>query len=96
LIKDGAMFKTRLGKRTIVGLDNLNDDTIFSTPDGNMLKLTDIFDFPQVTDIQKADYKLKIFMEFWLGYGFWVNQWVFVSTTSAGSGLGAQNSTYYS
>jgi hypothetical protein len=96
LIKDGDMFKTRLGKRTIVGLDNLNDDTIFSTPDGNMLKLTDIFDFPQVTDIQKADYKLKIFMEFWLGYGFWVNQWVFVSTTSAGSGLGAQNSTYYS
>lgn len=96
LIKEGDGFKTRLGKRIIIGLDQLEDDTIFTTPEGNMLQLIDKFDAPTVTDIQKADYKLKIFMEFWLGYGFWVNQWVFVSTNTAGSGLGAQNATYYS
>lgn len=95
LIKEGDGFKTRLGKRIIIGLDQLEDDTIFCTPDGNMLQLIDKFDKPAVTDIQKENYKLKIFMEFWLGYGFWVNQWVFVSTTTAGSGLGAQNDEYY-
>ncbi|MDJ1500470.1 hypothetical protein [Xanthocytophaga agilis] len=96
-------MKTRLGKRTIVGLDCLDgSDLIFATPEDNFLKLIDIFDAPQVTDVQTLDYKVKIFMEFWLGYGFWINQLVMVSVytgTSTGLASGSDgtdnNQLYY-
>ncbi len=90
-------MKTRLGKRVIIGLDCLNGyDDIFATPDNNFLKLIDVFDAPAVTDVQRLDYKVKIFMEFWLGIGFWMNQMVIVNTTvGSGSGLNTDNDTYY-
>lgn len=51
---------------------------IFSTVDGNLLRLIDIIDAPEITDIQKQDYLLKLFMEFTLNYDFAINQLVFV------------------
>lgn len=95
---DNKMMKTRLNGWDIIGLDNMGtSDIIWATPDRNLLKLIDKFDAPAVTDIQILDYKVKIFMEFWLGIGFWSNQAVFVSVTKgSGSGLTTDNSLYFS
>ncbi len=96
LSPDQALM-TRTGRRQIIGLDCLNgSDFIFATPDNNFLKLIDSFDAPQVTDIQVLDYKVKIFMEFWLGVGFWSNQMVMVSVTNgSGSGLRQDQNLFY-
>lgn len=82
---------SRLNSLPIVGLRWMNgSDHIFATPRGNFLKLIDIFDAPTVNDVQVLDYKVKIFMEFWLGYGFWINQMVCVSDYSGDvEGLGS-------
>lgn len=99
LIKDGDSMRSRLGNRTIVGLQALSGtDIIFSTPDGNLLQLIDAFDKPQVTDVQVQDYDVKIFMEFWLGYGFYINQLVLVANyenTTTGLGTSELNELYY-
>lgn len=77
--KDKDRSTTILGKREIVASPGLADDMIFATTQGNMNRLIDIFDQkPKIVDVQTQDYKLKIFMEFTLGYDFWVNQFVFV------------------
>lgn len=96
-LNNGSKMRTRLNNWEIVGLDDMDgSDFMFCTPPGNMLKLIDKFDAPQVTDIQVADYKLKIFMEWWLGIGFWSNQLVCVSVTQgSGSGLTIDNSLYF-
>ncbi len=90
---------TKLGKREIIGLPGYEGDAIFATVDRNMIKLIDKIDNPpRVTDVQKADYKLKIFMEFWLGYDFWINELLFVSNysdTTYGLGTTALNQKYY-
>jgi hypothetical protein len=97
LIKDGDYFKTRLGKRVIVPVDEMtNDQLIWTTPPGNMVRTINKFDMPKLTDIQKLDYKIKLFFESWDGIGFWINQAVFASVTSgSGSGLGATEDLYY-
>lgn len=74
----GAFSKTPLNNYDIVGLDFLPDDVFFATVDGNLVKLIDDFNGPAMTDIQKADYKLKLFFEFTLGIEFLVNQLVVV------------------
>lgn len=67
--------KSPLRKRVLVGHDNLDDDKIFATIDGNMLNLIDVIDNPpKFTDVQVADYKVKLFMEFWKGYDFLINE----------------------
>lgn len=67
--------KSPLRKRVLVGHDNLDDDKIFTTIDGNMLNLIDVIDNPpKFTDVQVADYKVKLFMEFWKGYDFLINE----------------------
>lgn len=91
-------LKTRLGKREIVILEGMEDDRIFATTEGNFKRLIDVFDEPRVTDIQKQDYKVKIFMEFWKGYDFLINEMVFVSNyTDLRYGLGdqAKNQKYF-
>lgn len=90
-------MRTVLGDREIVPLDFDNEGMIWATPDGNLLKLIDVVDQPQVTDIQVADYTVKIFMEFHLGYAFWINEAVCVGVTQgSGSGLTTDNSLYFS
>lgn len=86
--KEGDKALTRLNRWEIVGLDNLvGSDMIFATPDENLLHLVDIFDKPQVTKVQEEDYKVKIFMDFWNGYGFYFNQMVFIAHTGSEEGL---------
>lgn len=93
------VMKTRLGKREIVALPNLNTDLIFATVDRNMIKLIDKIDNPpKVTSVQILDYTVKLFMEFWLGYDFWINELVFVSNytdTTYGLGSTEKNQLYY-
>lgn len=91
--------KTRLGKRTIIGIPGMDTDDIFATIDGNFVRLVDFFDGkPAITDVQKQDYKVKYFMEFWKGYDFLVNELVLVANVAdAEYGLGstALNQKYY-
>jgi hypothetical protein len=96
--KKGDAVMTYTGEREIIGLNCLNgSDVIFATPDSNFLQLKDLVEAPTVTDIQVLDYKVKVFMEFWLGYGFWMNQLVICSVTAgSGSGLTTDNETYFS
>ena len=92
-------MKTRLGKREIIGLPGMETDDIFATVEGNFKRLIDVFDGkPTITDIQKQDYKIKFFMEFWKGYDFLINELVFVANyTDAEYGLGSTvlNQKYY-
>lgn len=77
--KDTDKMRSPLGKREIVGLSNLGDNVIFATVDGNMLNLIDVIDNPtNFTDVQVADYKVKMFLEFSKGYDFLVNEAVCV------------------
>ncbi|MCT8340509.1 hypothetical protein MG296_10625 [Flavobacteriaceae bacterium TK19130] len=91
-------LKTRLGKREIVGIPGMDSDHIFATTENNFRRLIDVFDKPQITDVQKQDYKVKIFMEFWKGYDFLINEMVFISNyADARYGLGstALNQKYF-
>lgn len=76
--EDGAM-KTPLSKMEIVGLDNIDNDVMFAFVDGNLARLIDVFDKPEITSIQLEDYLLKIFMDFHLGYDFIMNHLVYVA-----------------
>lgn len=95
----GDSVKTYLGGREIVGIPGWDSDLIFSTIDGNFVRLLDIFDNkPAITDVQKADYTVKYFMEFWKGYDFLVNELVFISNysdTTYGLGTTALNQKYF-
>ena len=93
------VLKTRLGKRVIVGLPGADDDFIFATTENNFRNLSDMIENPpQITDIQKQDYTLKIFMEWEKGYDFLINQAVMVANyADARYGLGSTelNQKYY-
>jgi len=93
------VVKTPLRKLEIVAIPGWDSDTIFATVDDNFVRLIDFFDGkPAVTDVQKADYVVKFFMEFWKGYDFLINELVFVSNfADAEYGLGstALNQKYY-
>jgi hypothetical protein len=90
--------KTPIHGIPLVGVDEMAAGSpLWCTVDGNLLKLVDKFNAPAITDIQVLDYKVKIFMEFHLGVGFWTNQLVFVGM-QGGSGTGlisGENTLYY-
>jgi hypothetical protein len=95
---DADSFRTPLMKFEIVALPFIPDAMIFATIDSNFVRLIDVFDRPTVTDIQIQDYTVKIFMEFWLGYDFLINQLLYVAVYDDGErGLrnAAQNALYY-
>lgn len=92
------VLKTRLGKREIIAIEGLETDVIFATTENNFRRLMDVFDAPKVTDVQKQDYKVKIFMEFWKGYDFLINELVLISNyedLTYGLGELAKNRKYY-
>ena len=96
--KDSDTILTPLMKKELVGLPGIPDNIIFCTVEGNLCRLIDIFDKPAVTDVQVLDYKLKIFMEFWLGYDFLINQLLYVAVFDGddrGLGNAVQNKLYY-
>jgi hypothetical protein len=98
LLQPGDYMKTRLNKYNIVPInESSNDNLIWTTVPGNMVRTINKFDGPKLTDIQKLDYDIKLFFEAWDGIDFWMNQMIFASVTSgSGSGLTTDNSLYYS
>jgi hypothetical protein len=95
---DGDTIKTPLTKLEIVGLPNVPDSLIFTTVTDNLIRLIDVFDKPQVTDIQIIDYIIKIFMEFWLGYDLLINELAYVAVfdgSKRGLNNVALNKLYY-
>lgn len=73
---------------------------MFATVEDNMFKLVgDIENPPMVTDVQIADYDVKLFMEWTLGIDFGVNECVFVNDTSGDYDRGlndaGKNTLYY-
>lgn len=85
-------MKTRLGKRTIIGIPNLTKGTIISTIEGNFLRLIDEISNPAtITDIQVQDRILKVLGEFSLGYDYAINQMVFMHTADASKKRGLNN-----
>ena len=96
--KDDDTIKTPLTKLEIVGLPGLPDDKIFAPMEGIMARLIDVIDKPRVTDVQVQDYLLKIFMDWFLGYDFIINQLVYVAVfdgSDRGLNNDAQNKLYY-
>jgi len=92
------VLKTRLGKREIIGIEGLETDDIFATTENNFRRLMDVFDAPKITDIQKQDYKVKIFLEFWKGYDFLINEMVVVANyadVTYGLGSTVKNQKYF-
>ena len=91
---EGKKVKTRINGWEIIGLDKLvGSDLIFTTPDNNLLQLIDLFDKPTITKVEDFEYTVKLYMEFWLGYGFYYNQMVFVAHTGVQSGYNDAETT---
>jgi hypothetical protein len=91
---------TRLGKRKIVTVPNMSNTVITATIDGNFVRMIDVVENPAtITDVQKLDYKIKVFGEFTLGYDYAVNELVLMNTSVAlaerGLGDAALNALYY-
>lgn len=97
--RDSDKTRSPLRKRTLVGWDDMDDDVVFATVDGNMLNLVDEIENPgTVTDIQVQDYKVKVFGEFEKGYSLLINQMTVVADfTNNVEGLGddQQMKIYY-
>lgn len=97
--KDGYRTTSRYG-REIVGVPGMKPGRLLAWVDGNLFRLYDRKDNPaQIDDVQVQDYKVKIFIQFHLGYDFAVNQYVFVETHDALKERGLQdedkNKMYY-
>lgn len=95
---DADTIKTPLTKLEIVGLPAIADNVMFATVEENMIRLIDVFDKPAITDVQILDYVVKIFMEFWLGYDFMINELLYVAVfdgSDKGLGDDAKNKLYY-
>lgn len=92
------VLKTRLGKREIVAIEGMETDDVFATTENNFRRLMDVFDAPKVTDVQKLDYKVKLFMEWWKGYDFLIDELVVIANfadATYGLGATAKNQLYY-
>jgi hypothetical protein len=82
----------------IVGLPNLANGRIFTTYADNRVRVVNNTDQPILNDVQKADYKVKLFYEWFEGLGFHINQHVMVSVSNAAgysSGITNDASTYF-
>jgi len=90
--KDPDKTKSPIGKRVIIGHDDLADDVMWATVDGNMLNLLDINNPATITDIQVQDYLVKVFGEFWKGWDLLINEAVCVADFSGGAVRGLNNS----
>jgi hypothetical protein len=92
--------RTRLGERPIVAIPGMVNDKIVATLDGNFVRMIDVVENPAtITDVQKQDYKIKVFGEFTLGYDYAVNELVLMNTSAAlavrGLGDAELNALYY-
>ncbi|MGV4461146.1 hypothetical protein ACQ1Q5_06385 [Ornithobacterium rhinotracheale] len=84
-------FRTRLGKREIVGLPGYTGP-MFATVENGLIRLVDIIDNPAtITDVQRDKRILNILGEFTLGYDFAINELTFVHTSEGGKQRGLNN-----
>jgi len=81
----------------IIGLPHCENGRVWATYAENRVHVMNKVSQPIISDIQKADYKIKVFADWFEGLGFHINQHVLVSTLdSAGYGSGiATDSAYY-
>jgi hypothetical protein len=90
---------SRLGKKPIVAVPLMSNNHIVTTIDGNFCRMTDVIENPAtITDVQKQDYKIKVFGEFTLGYDYAVNELVIINSPAAlvrGLGDADLNKLYY-
>jgi hypothetical protein len=90
---------TRLGKRPIVGIPGMSNTKIEATVEGNLVRMVDLVENPAtITDVQKQDYKIKVFGEFTLGYDYAVNELVMLNDVVGdvrGLGNAELNALYY-
>jgi len=90
---------TRLGKRPIVGIPGMKNTVIEATIEGNLVRMVDLVENPAtITDVQKQDYKIKVFGEFTLGYDYAVNEIVMLNDIVGevrGLGDATLNALYY-
>jgi hypothetical protein len=95
--KDGDKMQSRLKKKTIVGLECMNgSDLIWASPRKNFLQLTDLNTPGKITDVQRADYKVKVFGEFALAYDFWLDEALCISDTGGlARGLVTNHTRWY-
>jgi hypothetical protein len=78
---DAKGLMTRLGKRSIISVPNMSDARIEATLEGNLVRMIDVIENPgTITDVQKLDYKIKVFGEFTLGYDYAVNELVILNS----------------
>lgn len=95
----GKGTRSRLGERLLVAIPGMSNDIIAATIDGNFVRMIDTIENPgTITDVQKLDYKLKVFGEFTLGYDYAVNELVVLNDpTATERGLGDDdlNALYY-
>jgi hypothetical protein len=78
---DAKGLMTRLGKRSIISVPNMSDARIEATLEGNLVRMIDVIENPgTITDVQKFDYKIKVFGEFTLGYDYAVNELVILNS----------------
>ncbi|MGV0856872.1 hypothetical protein ACTS9E_15230 [Empedobacter brevis] len=86
--------RSPLGKRTLVGHDDIDDNIVWATLEDNMLNLVDLIENPATfTDVQVQDYKVKLFGEFEKGYSILINQAVCVMDFT-GTTLGLGDAKY--
>lgn len=84
-------FKTRLGKRELVGLPGYTGP-MFATVENGLIKLVDIIDNPAtITDVQRDKRILNILGEFTLGYDFAINELTYVHTSEGSKNRGLNN-----
>ncbi|WP_149525655.1 hypothetical protein [Sphingobacterium hotanense] len=76
---DFGTAKIDYSVNTLVSLDGMSGSPIvFSTPAENMVKLRHKNEVPLViNDVQKHDYEVRLYGEFWLGVGFQIAEAVF-------------------
>ncbi|MBC7847246.1 MAG: hypothetical protein H7Y10_12215 [Flavobacterium sp.] len=73
--------RTRLGEREIHVIPGMSNAVIEGTVEFNFGKFIDVIENPAtITDVQKLDYKIKVFGEFSLGYDYIVNELVFLNS----------------
>ncbi|NQD71989.1 hypothetical protein HP439_14780 [Sphingobacterium shayense] len=82
---DFGTTKIDYSVNTLVALDGMTGSPIvFSTPEQNMVKLRHKNEVPNViNDVQKHNYEVRLFGEFWLGVGFQIAEAVFAYVPDA-------------
>jgi hypothetical protein len=69
---------------------------MMTTPKNNWARLIDKLNAPAITDVQKVDYEIKVFMEFTLSYDFRFDEVAFISDTGGvARGLATDHSLFY-